>query len=89
MSSHQITVAQLIEKLKEYPPDLLVAVPSPCDNDKLYEGILDGPSVFEIIPVADVRTGFNPTSLLDEEKDWDVLLIRTNPSLMHWDPDNH
>ena len=29
MSSHQITVAQFIERLRQYPPDMLVAMPVP------------------------------------------------------------
>jgi hypothetical protein len=86
MSSHHITVAGLIGILKQYPPDLLVAMPSPVQPGELFEGMLDGPRYFQRIAVNDVRTGFNPLMLdTQTEHAWDVLLIRTNDHVMHWD----
>lgn len=85
MSSHHITVEQLVEILKQYPPRMLVAVPAPCNSTELFEGTLDGPRFFDVVPVQDVRTGFNPLGVdgADEEH-WPVLLIRSNRGRIHW-----
>lgn len=87
MSSHQITVAQLIEKLRQFPPSMLVAVPSPCHADELYEGILDGPRHFDVVEVTDVRTGFNPVCHDWPDGDWPVLLIRADDSRAYYPTD--
>lgn len=85
MSSRHVTVARLIETLRQYPSDLLVAVPSPCPTDALFEGILDGPVKFDVVPVTDVRTGFNPVGFDGwTDPDWNVLLIRSSTDRAFW-----
>ena len=91
MSSCHMNVAALIEKLRRYPPNLLVALSSPVVGDKLFEGILDGPDTFEVVQVHDVRSGFNPIGVdgvTEDDVDWPVLFIGsrgTGPaSLWEW-----
>lgn len=88
MSSRHLTVAGLIGILKQYPPDLLVAVPAPVYSSELYEGILDGPARFDVVPVQDVRTGFNPVGVAgaspNDDEHWNVLLIRSDSDAVHW-----
>ena len=91
MSSRHMNVAALIEKLREYPPNLLVALSSPVRSDELFEGILDGPKTFEVVQVQDVRSGFNPIGVdgvTEDDVDWPVLFIGsrgTGPaSLWEW-----
>lgn len=75
-----MTVRELIAKLSVYPPDMLTAVQCHYfDPLEAYEGILDGPQEFTIVPVCDVRTGYNPTrmgNVADKDADFSVLLIR-------------
>jgi hypothetical protein len=73
-----MNVGALIEKLRQYPPNLLVALSSPVRSDELFEGVLDGPSKFEVVSVQDVRSGFNPVGVdgaTEHDVDWDVLFI--------------
>jgi hypothetical protein len=78
MSSKHVTVRDLIGRLKTYDPDLLVVVEDRFFNPlEAYEGCLNGPTQFDIVPVCDLRSGMSPVEMVRYgEKAWDVLLIR-------------
>jgi hypothetical protein len=85
MSSTHITVAGLIGILKQYPLDMLVAVPSPVHKGEEYEGILNGPSFFQVVQVNDVRSGFNPVGFHGYDiEDWPVLIIADRENWAEW-----
>lgn len=94
MSSDHVTVAQLIEQLRAYPPDMLVAISQPLNEGEEYEGIINGPRHLEVVQVQDVRSGFNPIDFQggawtggnnDDGSDWPVLLIAPwKDAPRHW-----
>ncbi len=86
MSSHHITVSQLIAKLQQHPPGMLVAISQPLNPGETYEGILDGPRHLEVIRVQDMRGGFNPLGFEGADTDdWPVLLIAPwKDAPRHW-----
>ena len=78
MSSTQVTVRELIEKLNQYPDDMLVVIDA-CWRDviEMHEGMLDGPCSFNVIDIVDRRSGFNPASICQKDHDvWKGLLIQ-------------
>ena len=86
MSSDHVTVAELIAKLRTFPPDMLVAISQPLNEGEEYEGIINGPRSFEVVQVQDMRGGFNPIGFQGADiDDWPVLLIAPwKDAPRHW-----
>jgi hypothetical protein len=78
MSATIITVAEMIEKLRKYPPDMPFVLQCPYFRyDEAYEGLLNGPDEFIVIKAQEVRTGFNPLGVARaEDCETEVLVIR-------------